>query len=368
MTLFLHSSFRVSSTWLWSRIRSKHQFVAFYEVFNEQLADISSEQLPLHSPDCWHSKHPPGAPYFLEFLPLMRETGGVANYDASMAFDLFIPSEGIDGAISKQEEIYLGGLIEHAESLGKIPLLSCKRGLGRMHAIKSAFSGFHILSYRNLFQQWCSYTSQYFGGQPFFFNTIRRTIESTLHDSFFQYLHDVFPLDRMSIDSSDYFYCFLLLHLYLYGQAADAADLLLDVNRMASDHAYRESVEREIAELTGVDVDFSDAGASIAFSFVKLGKLEDAVCRLKALGDVVLARTTSPRGRELVGKCLADFIAEYRRYDFYAGALAGECHRLSEERNKLVLERDRWGQGTFGWRLAAPMRALRNLFGVRPSG
>lgn len=239
--IFLHSSFRVSSTWLWSRFRSKDEVVAYYEVFHEQLAIIP---------------------------------------------------------------------------------------------------GFHILAYRNLFQQWCSYTSQYLSGQPFFFCTIRKTIEANQHDPFLKRLRDLFPLDDVSIESSKYFHCFLLLHLYLYAQAADSADLVIDVNRIAVDDAYRTDIERQIVEKTGVAVDLSDAKNTIAFSVANLGRFEDVVCELEALGDLVIASAPSSTGREIVCKCLADVISEYKQYDFYARALAAECSRLSSERDNLVLERD----------------------------
>jgi hypothetical protein len=365
--IFLHSSFRVSSTWLWSRFRSKDEVVAYYEVFHEQLAIISRDHLTELNPESWPSKHPPGPPYFLEFLPLMKEAGGIEKFEPAMAFDLFIPSGGIGGAISKAEKAYLGSLMAQAEGQGKIPLLSCKRGLGRMRAIKSAFPGFHILAYRNLFQQWCSYTSQYLSGQPFFFCTIRKTIEANQHDPFLKRLRDLFPLDDVSIESSKYFHCFLLLHLYLYAQVADSADLVIDVNRIAVDDAYRTDIERQIIEKTGVAVDLSDAKNTIAFSVANLGRFEDVVCELEALGDLVIASAPSSTGREIVCKCLADVISEYKQYDFYARALAAECSRLSSERDNLVLERDalrsrlEFGQG-INRRLRAPLRAVRNLF------
>jgi hypothetical protein len=366
--IFLHSSFRVSSTWLWSRFRCKEQVHAYYEVFNEQLASISRTDLTSLDPDCWHSKHPPGPPYFLEFLPLAKRSGGIEKFQPAMAFDLFIPAEGIGGAINKAEKAYLCSLIARAESLGKIPLLSCKRSLGRMRGMKSAFAGFHVLIYRNLFQQWCSYTGQYLRGQPFFFDSIRRTIEANQHDAFFRRLHDLFPLENASIDSSSYFYCFVLLHLYLYAQVVDAADLVLDVNRVAADAAYRGAIERQIARETQLAIDLSDARTVIAFSFAGLGSVEDVAGQLHALGDLVISTAPSERSRIFVSECMAAVIEEYKQYNFYAGTLAAECQRLSKERDGVVLERDRLRadlerQARAKAPLRAPMRVLRDLFG-----
>jgi hypothetical protein len=367
LMIFLHSSFRVSSTWLWSRFRCKDQVLAYYEVFNEQLANTRRTDLASLSADCWHSKHPPGPPYFLEFLPLAKRSGGIQKYEPIMAFDLFIPPGGIGGAISKAEKAYLGSLIGRAENLGKIPVLSCKRSLGRMRGMKSAFPGFHVLIYRNLFQQWCSYTGQYLRGQPFFFDSIRRTIEANQHDSFFRRLHDLFPLETLSIDSSSYFYCFVLLHLYLYAQVVEAADLVLNVNRVAADGAYREAIERQIAEETQLAIDLSDAKTTIAFCFAELGSVEHVADQLYALGDLVISTSPSMRGKEFALECMADLIEEYKQYNFYVGTLAAECQRLSKERDGVVLERDRLRtelerQARAKAPLRKPLRALRDLF------
>lgn len=372
--IFLHSSFRVSGTWVWSRFRSIDRINAYYEVFNEQLGGITRAQLPHITPECWLSKHPPGPPYFLEFLPLVKRQGGVEKYHPAMAFDRFLPEGGIDGSISAAEGDYLCNLIAHAERLGKIPLLSFKRGLGRMRAIKSAFPGFHILVYRNLFHQWCSYTGQYRRGSTSFFDAIRKTIEAGRQDPFFGYLRAHFPLDQPAIDSSDYFYCFVLLHLYLYARVFEAADLVIDVNRIAADAAYRRAIETRIAAATGVAVDLAGTETSMVFSFARLGNVEETVHELRMLGDTAITGVGSAKGREFAFKCLTDFIEDYARYDFYAGALAAECHRLSVEGDPAIGGRHRLhergsGQGevedirSVARRLAAPVRALASLFG-----
>lgn len=364
--IFLHSSFRVSSTWLWSKFRDEDRIVAYYEVFNEELAGITRTQLISWNPDCWNSKHPPGAPYYLEFLPFLKEGGGIDNYDPRMAFELFIPSDGIAGAISETERTYLANLTERAEASGKIPLLSCKRSLGRLRVIKSAFPGFHVLLYRNLFQQWCSYAEQYLEGRTFFLDSVRRIIEVNQHDAFLRYLRRLFPLAQLSIDNSDSFCCFVLLHLYLYGQAAGAADLIIDVNRVAVDELYRGDVEREICEKTGIAIDLSDARTSLASSFAGLSNFENAADRLKTLGEGVIASAASQKGKEFVSKCLSEVIKESACYNFYAGALAAECRRLSAERDDLASERDRLRKEldtrNFAASNFAPVRALRNLF------
>ncbi len=329
--IFLHSGFRASSTWLWTRFRSNDRVVAYYEIFNERLATITKAQAISLKPERWSSKHPAGPAYFLEFLPLIKEGGGVEKYDASMAFDMFIPAEGIGGALSESESPYLASLIGHAERLGKIPLLSCTRSLGRLRAIKAAVPGFHILIYRNLFQQWCSYVDQGARGNPYFLSTIRATLEANQHDPFLKYLYNLFPLDKFAMTSRIYFYCFILLHLYLYAHAAEAADLIVDINRLADDAAYRQMIEGRIAEESGLAVDLSDARNTITGSFAKSATKEELVGQFEPLIEIVLAAVPSVQGREFVAKVFADFIDEYGRYEFQAGRIpdqvsAGDVH------------------------------------------
>lgn len=320
--IFLHSSFRTSSTWLWTQFRSNDQVVAYYEIFNEQLATITPVQLMRGKPENWPSNHPAGPAYFLEFLPLLKEAGGVEKYDASMAFDMFIPAEGIGGALSKSESLYLASLIDHAERMGKIPVLSSTRSLGRLRAIKAAVPGFHILIYRNLFQQWCSYVDQGARANPYFLCTIRATLEANQHDPFLKYLRNLFPLDKFAVTSRIYFYCFVLLHLYLYAKAAEAADLIIDTNRVANDEAYRQTIEGLIAEASGLTVDLSDARNVITDSFAKSVSAEELVGQLEPFAELVLAAVPSSPGREFASKVFADFIDEYRRYNFKGGRAA----------------------------------------------
>jgi hypothetical protein len=266
--IFLHSSFRTSSTWMWSRFRKLDKVTAYCEIFHEGLASITRSQINQHSHRAWYSKHPAGAAYFLEYMPLVSDGGGTAGYDKGMAFDSFIPEGGILGNIGEAERDYIASLISHAGTLGRVPLLSCTRSLGRLPAIKSAFPGFHILIYRNLFRHWCSYSEQYARGNPGFFDTIRATIDNSCHDRFCNYLKDACPLDERAIDSANYFCAFVLLHIYLYGHVSDSADMIFDVDRAASHEGYRRAAEYEIEQRTGLSPDFSDIKAGISFAFL----------------------------------------------------------------------------------------------------
>jgi len=341
--IFLHSSFRVSSTWLWLRFRRSDRAIAFFEVFSEVLATIKRDQLScMWKYDVWQSRHPSTAGYFLELLPFVKDTGGVDKFDAAMSIANFIPINGIRGDLTEAEHGYLASLITHAKTLQKIPVLSDTRTLGRLPAIKAAFPGLHVLVYRNLFHQWCSYTQLLFRGDPFFVETIRETLNASQHDPLCGRLRDLYPLGKPTVSDRNYFLCFVLLHLYLYSQVADAADLIIDVNRVASDTAHRLTVERQICELSGLSVDLSEARNTIAFSFAMIGKRDEALDEIKVLSDEIIARAPSPQGRQFAYKARAEFLEEFEKYDFYASALAAAAgpNGLLGERDSLLRERD----------------------------
>src|ERR1700761_5819808 len=78
--IFIHSSYRTSSTWFWNKFRQDKRTLAFYEVFHEAIKDISVQWITQITGASWNSNHPSMAPYFLEYLPLIREGGGVEDY------------------------------------------------------------------------------------------------------------------------------------------------------------------------------------------------------------------------------------------------------------------------------------------------
>jgi hypothetical protein len=118
--IFIHSSFRTSSTWIWSKFRADPGVLAYYECFHEDLDSISAAGIEALRPNHWESGHPGMDPYFREFIPLLRRKGGVAGFDRSMAFDRFFPTDGYDGSLSVAETAYVERLIARC---GENPVL-----------------------------------------------------------------------------------------------------------------------------------------------------------------------------------------------------------------------------------------------------
>ena len=193
-----------------------------------------------------------GRPYFLEFARLFDGDGAVRGFDRSMATERFIPGggEGLAGALSAQERSYVAGLIDYAYARRKIPVLTDTRTLGRFAALAGAFPGRHVLLVRNAFHQWGSYTEQWAHGNSYFMDMLFKTIEGSRHDPFVRLLSDWFADEDRSPNSAATFQLFLLFHLYLYANAFDAADLILDVNKIAAEAEHR---GRRLSLETAVD-------------------------------------------------------------------------------------------------------------------
>jgi hypothetical protein len=320
--IFVHSGWRTGSTFIWAALRKSARVVAYYEVFHDALETITVADLAQGGPEAWRSRHPPGAPYMLEYLPLIRPEGGVAGFAPGMSYACFIPPDGCCGALSDAEIAYVGGLIRHAEGRGRIPVLTDTRSLGRVRGLKAAFPGLHVLLYRNVFHQWCSFTDQAFEGNPYFLDRFAEIVRLNRHDKVIDDLHRMFPLSGPAIRDPNMFYLFVFVHLHLYLQAAGAADLIVDLQLLETDPAHRDAVEACFAG-QDVPVDLSGARTSIAYSLCRPGSAADVAGRLNILGAVVIDAAPDAAGRAFGAKVLAEFAAEYARHEFYSGALRG---------------------------------------------
>jgi hypothetical protein len=266
--VFIHSSWRTSSTWAWLKFRQLPETISYYEPFHGLLAKRTRAEAQSIDYRSWDSNHPPGDPYGLEYLPLIRDRGGVPFSELAMAFEWFIPLGGIRGQLRDSERKYLGFLIRYAELYGKSPVFGDTRTLGRLWAIKNEFGGYHIFLYRNLWQQWSSYL-HYKRSDNFYFYDAMAWVLGSNGDPYFTYAVDsVTRRARGTADSlsaslrcapdNEVFGLFMSLHLYLYLHADLCADLTMDVTRMARDDSYRGDIERDIKARTGLPVSFSD--------------------------------------------------------------------------------------------------------------
>ena len=287
--VFIHAAPRTSSTWFWSRFREHSSTLCYYEPFNSVLAEITPETASDFDRTSWLSRHSPTEPYYREYLPLLRQAGGVELFDRSMICERF-PLGGLRGSLRPNEKDYLSLLVRHAKEAGKIPVFKEIYSLARCWATKQAIGGFHILLHRNLWQQWTSYLSYmrighlglylnvvdtvYRGGDPYFLYLVERGLERAAEweasghpaapTAERQLPADFRPEDEArlrrleSLPEPHAFALFMGLYVYLSLHAQISTDLTVDVTRMARDDGYRRDIERAIERHTGLSISLAD--------------------------------------------------------------------------------------------------------------
>ena len=290
--IFIHSSFRTSSTWIWSKFRADPAVLAYYECFHESLQYISAAQVEALRPSVWESGHPGMEPYFMEFLPLLRKEGGVAGFERGMAFDRFFPASGYNGPLSRAENAYIKRLIARGARLRRTPCLACKRSLGRLRALKRSMGGTHIVLQRQLLQQWRSYREQVKFGNPYFLDKLLHTIAISQQEPFIAFLSDFIRaqhgggVDIVSsgLDNDDLFVVFVAFHFYLYLLTMDDSDIVIRTSDLP-DPDYRRVTERQIERCTGLAIDLGDAKEPAVSARDLLHDVEKVRRRIEELCD-----------------------------------------------------------------------------------
>lgn len=319
--VFVHSSYRTSSTWFWNKFRHNSGTLAFNEIFHPELRNMTIGRAAQITDTAWNSNHPPMAPYFLEYLPLLREDGGVQGYLEDFECERFLPPDGFDGTLTAPERAYIGGLLDHAHHRGAMPVLACTRTLGRAGAIRKAFGGYHIMVHRNLFHQWASYTSQWVAGNPFFLATVNATIRNCRQDAFLARLDAWFGDRREDPSDRRMFAVFALLHLYLYAKASAAADICFDASRAATDAVYRDGFCDEIDRRLGLGIDLSDARSNFELSLVEIGSFTAFTNEIDQFVKLIVAECQTAASASLVRDCRDAMFAELERHGFYTSKL-----------------------------------------------
>lgn len=265
--VFVHSSFRVSSTWFWTKFRACPQAVAYYEIFHERLATVTRAGLDSFNTECWDSRHPNTHAYFAEYEPLLSPDGGVKGFDRRMAYCEYVPDGGLHRAISEPARRHVRHLIEHARSLDRIPVLTCGRTLARIGGLRESVGGYHVLLVRNLWRQWLSYVRLTNQGTYYFLNASLATLANARHDPFLARTFDECVQREVCRDGDvilrfvslqTFLRAFLSLHLYLYMAALPEVDLVIDVSALAREPALCTQAASAIRAATGLALDLSD--------------------------------------------------------------------------------------------------------------
>ncbi len=270
--VFVHSGWRCSSTYIWSKFRELPGVCAYYEPWHEQLERLTAQTLALETPGNSGLRHPGGArPYLEEFAPVLDPSSGVRGYQDRFALDRYFmdPDEN-----DPRQQLYVEGLISAALARNETPVLACCRTLGRIGWLKRRFDGFHIVLIRDPVQQWMSFYSLRRRPRPTYFELCQYVILSetpgcdvlseTLLGRRFEgkgRLADRIAAVRRRLKRAHAkvsFAAFMAVYLLSYLRALPLADLVIDVDRMAHDRDYAVATERAIQRASGLTPDFSD--------------------------------------------------------------------------------------------------------------
>ncbi len=164
-----------------------------------------------------------------------------------------------------------------------------------------------------------------------FIDTIRCTINGSAHDPFLRGVSEWFGLEDPDVVPERLIQAFVLLHLYLYAIAFDAADLTIDLEEIAKDRYARGQVEHELSEMIRYDVDLSDAR-------VQPGEYTDLVIAspratrdtIEQFAKLIPTASLSPAAIMFVGDAKDSALAEWERFEFYSRrtrvVLTGKTH------------------------------------------
>jgi len=275
--IFLHTGWRTAGTWLWSRMRNDPAVVAFYEPLNEALASIGTRDLRDFRTDSWESRHPfQQRAYYAEFAPFVgRWRRGVARYDERFALDRWF-GDADDAPRGLRD--YIAMLVAHAEAQDRVGVFKFTRTLGRLAWMRQAFpDAAHVVVVRNPLDQWRSAWDQAMHhGNPYFLimpwlalhrNAGNAAVASTAA------LLGVTPLDfgggRLqrqydeaagaiaNIDPEASYRAFLVTWILGMIDALRYGEVIVDIDALRDDDAYRPHLERSIAQHTGLHVDLA---------------------------------------------------------------------------------------------------------------
>lgn len=313
--VFLHSSFRTSSTWLWERFRRLPETTAYYEIFHEMLADLEISHLMGNNYASWDSRHPAHAPYLIEFLNLIEGERGVKGFTSDMAFKSFLPIGGFDGDITIEEKTYVDFLIRHSRENHKIPVLSCTRSLGRTSALSRQYPGCHILIHRQLFDQWASYTSLSLKGDNYYFNVMNLVIDNSC-DQFLSNISTCFPTTHVNIQDNNLFYRFIFFHLYLYAHAFDACEIVIDVAKCRNSD-YQATMEQKIRQSTSLAVDLSGAKRNFEVSLLYIDDRASFIDTIRQFTKIICGTAPTTESADFVTALAEQLIEDWNHNDFH---------------------------------------------------
>lgn len=288
--IFVHSLFRSGSTYLYNALKRTGKLHVYHEPMHEMIETLhESWEALANRRDELKSVLRHGflvGGYFDEFSHLLPEIK--KTFHSDLSFDsYFIGQDDSEPRL----KAYIDLLVEGALNA---PVLQCTRTVGRISWLRKNYDSKHVFLIRNPWCQWYSYKSD-----PYISVTPRviysqKIVPAVLTDVLAT--RGVLPLKGDSVQekvafalenpilpADDYFLFFALwLHSFLSG--TQGSDVVIDMDALSSNVAYREQTVANLAGVGMASVDFSDINLHrIVFSLRELATysvIEDQVIEI----------------------------------------------------------------------------------------
>jgi len=266
-TIYLHSTWRCASTYVWAKFRGSPQHYCYFEPLNEHLADVDNAFIDRFRP--WSFAHHPELekPYLDEFRPLVSPQGGIEGFPAALTFGNFH----LDPTASHpQLTSYFTTLERFATENGLAPVFGCVRTDLRTGWFRANLPGVHIALRRNPRRQFLSCLAQGARGNPYFLQRGPVILDCNKEDPLFapiRALVDLAPIGDhlrqpfLESGQAPQWSELYLISYFLHRLAADEAaqaHLILDMDQISTEPAAARRAESAIRELTGTAVSFAD--------------------------------------------------------------------------------------------------------------
>lgn len=274
--IYLHSSWRAASTYVWSKFRQRSDTYCYFEPLNEHLFTATAEVIDRFRP--WSFANHPALdlPYLEEFRPLIAPSGGIQRFPAELTFGRYCATS--DDSLPELE-VYLADLARFAIAFGRRPVYGFVRTDLRVGWFRDRMPGAHIFVRREPRRQFLSMLRQAVQGNPYFLQRGTVILGHNLEAPAFAPLLSALEYPTVELppllSSSELREAFrgkrvdesLLRRLYfifyftwlLARQLGEPyCHLVIDIDRLSLDDSYRGDVETRLGDLVGMAMSFAD--------------------------------------------------------------------------------------------------------------
>ena len=273
--IFIHSLFRSGSTYMFNVFRrSPVGYWCYQEPFNEYLLRAKENPevlLEIGKNTSVYLNHPLlEKPYFYEFYHIASDIARLFRKEFSYDY-YFMPT---DKNVEDLEN-YLKVLI--TKSKGR-PVLQCCRSMGRISWICSRLGGSHIFLWRNPWDQWWSYKSDFYFERanfliinspyaPLWLQEVRNILGiPTFNSSNLD--EEIKFFDSIKLAPLESYILFYAIWCHAMLEAKPRCDIVINIDSLAWQRTYRDKIV-DVLESFGINaIDFSDC-------IIPLGRYSD---------------------------------------------------------------------------------------------